>query len=141
HLATPRLAPRVRLALAEAARVFTVSDSLRRLALAAGVPDARAMVVGNGVDASVFYPVDRAAARQALGLPAAARVLVTVGGLVERKGFHRVIALLPRLRARLGDVRYLVVGGASAEGDWRGRLEQQVRELDLGSCVHFLGSL
>jgi glycosyltransferase involved in cell wall biosynthesis len=65
--------------------------------------------------------------------------LVTVGALVERKGFHRVIELLPALRERFPGLTYLVVGGASPEGDWTDRLKQQAASLGLADAVRFLG--
>jgi glycosyltransferase involved in cell wall biosynthesis len=119
--------------------VFAVADSLRQLALRLGVPEARTRVVGNGVDVAKFHPVERAAARRELGLPADAPVLISVGGLVERKGFHRVIELLPALRRQFPDLRYLVVGGGGPEGDWSQRLRDQVAALGLQEAVHFLG--
>jgi glycosyltransferase involved in cell wall biosynthesis len=70
-----------------------------------------------------------------------AHVLITVGGLVERKGFHRVIAALPVLLERFSELHYVIVGGASAEGDWGERLRRQVAELGLQDRVHFLGSM
>ncbi|MBY0468796.1 MAG: glycosyltransferase, partial [Burkholderiaceae bacterium] len=46
HAADPALRPRLMHALARAARVFSVSDSLRQVALKLGVPADRARVVG-----------------------------------------------------------------------------------------------
>lgn len=135
----PRLAPLLREALLGASRVFAVADALKQVAVELGVPAARIDVVGNGVDAERFRPLDRAAARAAFGLRPSTAVLVSVGGLVERKGFHRVIELLPRLRAHWPDLVYLVIGGASAEGDNRAQLEAQVKDLGLGDVVRFLG--
>jgi len=122
-----------------ATRVFAVSDSLRRVAIELGVPEQKTRVVGNGVSLEVFRREDQAAARARLGLPHAAPVLVSVGGLVERKGFHRVIELLPQLRERHPGLRYLVVGGPSPEGDWGPRLRDQVSQLGLEECVVFCG--
>jgi teichuronic acid biosynthesis glycosyltransferase TuaC len=68
-------------------------------------------------------------------------VLISVGGLVERKGFHRVIECLPSLRERFPGLQYLVVGGASAEGDWGARLRELVTYLKLDDVVRFLGSI
>jgi len=59
--------------------------------------------------------------------------------LVERKGFHRVIECLPALRRRYPELCYLIVGGPSPEGDWSGRLREQVAALGLEDCVRFLG--
>jgi glycosyltransferase involved in cell wall biosynthesis len=141
HSRNPALRPRLARVLRAATRVFSVSDSLRRLALELGAPAERTEVVGNGVDASLFHPVDRAAARARYGVPGDARVLVSVGGLVERKGMHRVIDCLPGLLAHHPGLHYLIVGGASPEGDQRAALEAQVARLGLGERVHFLGSI
>ncbi len=107
HSRDPRLRRRVIAGLRSASRVFAVSGSLKRLALELGLPQERVVVVGNGVDSQRFTPMDRAAVRSAFGLAAEASVLVTVGGLVERKGFHRVIACLPELRKSYPDLHYL----------------------------------
>jgi teichuronic acid biosynthesis glycosyltransferase TuaC len=141
HSRDPALRPRLARTLKAAARVFSVSASLRRLALELGTPAEKTEVVGNGVDADVFQPVARAAARVRLGLPADAKVLISVGGLVERKGMHRVVDCLPSLLGRHPELHYLVVGGASPEGDLRAELEAQVARLDLGGRVHFLGEI
>jgi teichuronic acid biosynthesis glycosyltransferase TuaC len=97
--------------------------------------------VGNGVDADKFYPMDRLEARRRLGIAADAKVLISVGALVKRKGFHRVIDVLPELIETHPNLQYLIVGGSSAEGDMRAALEQQVKEMGLESRVHFLGTM
>lgn len=127
--------------LRSAERVFSVSDSLRQVALALGTAAERTRVIGNGVDLRHFQPIERGEARRRLGLPHSAQVLISVGGLVERKGFHRVIELLPYLRQRFADLHYLIVGAGGPEGDWTARLKAQVEQLRLESCVHFLGAV
>jgi glycosyltransferase involved in cell wall biosynthesis len=142
HARQPALRPQLRQAACGVDRAFGVSDSLRQLAVELGAAPERTRVIGNGVDLSRFAPLDRAEARGRLGLPTDARVLVTVGGLVERKGFHRVIDCLPWLDQQIGPpVHYLVVGGPSPEGDISAELRQQVARLGLKQSVHFLGAL
>ena len=141
HSKNPALRPRLVRTLQAAARVFSVSDSLRRLAIELGAPEEKTEVVGNGVDLERFHPVDRAAARNRYGLPENAQVLVSVGALVERKGMHRVIDCLPALIKRHPDLHYLIVGGASPEGNNRAELDAQVARLGLRERVHFLGAL
>ena len=126
-------------AVRAADRVITVSSALQAVALELGADPARIQVIGNGIDLAKFRPIPRPDARRRLNLPADARVLVTVGTLVERKGFHRVIDVMPRLLASLPDVHYLVVGGAGPEGDDSGQLHRRVAELGLHERVHFLG--
>jgi len=141
HARDPWLAGKVRLALQRASRVFAVSESLRSVAIGLGIPADHVRVVANGVDLDKFGPLPRDEARRALELPAEAPVLVTVGALVERKGFHRVIELLPALRERHPGLTYLVVGGSSPEGDLSVQLRRQVESLGLGDAVRFLGPL
>lgn len=129
----------MRSALAEAARLIAVSTSLGDWARRQGIDAGRVEIIGNGVDTSRFAPSDRVQARAELGETGSGPIIVTVGGLTERKGFHRVIECLPELHRKWNGLRYLVVGGASAEGDWRARLEEQVSRLGLRDVVRFLG--
>ncbi|WP_164962618.1 glycosyltransferase [Rubrivivax sp. JA1026] len=137
----PALAPKLRAALQRATQVFAVSESLRQVALGLGIAADKVQVVGNGVDLARFAPLPRGEARAALGLAADAPVLVSVGGLCERKGFHRVIERLPALRERFPGLVYLVVGGPSPEGDLGPQLRAQVAAAGLGDAVRFLGPL
>jgi glycosyltransferase involved in cell wall biosynthesis len=141
HSREPALRARLVAGLRSATRVFSVSASLKRLAMELGLPDAAVRVVGNGVDSARFTPIPCGAARRTYGLDDDARVLVTVGGLVERKGFHRVIDCMPELKKEFPKLHYLCVGSAGPEGDFSARLRAQVADLGLGDCVHFLGAL
>lgn len=98
-------------AMSGACRVFSVADALRQDAITRGQTPEHIKVVGNGVDLARFSPRDRIASRRALGLPEDARVLVSVGGLTERKGFHRVIERLPALRTHFPNLHFVVAGG------------------------------
>ncbi|MGK2940203.1 MAG: glycosyltransferase [Immundisolibacter sp.] len=138
---TPALRRRLAATVAGVDRIIAVSDSLRQLALELGVSPTRVEVIGNGVDAVRFAPRPRLQARAALGIAPDSPVLVSVGTLVERKGFHRVIALLPALRQSHPGLIYLVVGGGGPEGDMSGELRTQVAALGLEDAVQFLGPL
>lgn len=139
HASEAALRSRLTAGLQGAERVFSVSGSLRDLAVALGIPAARTVVVGNGVDLAKFAPIPRAEARRRLGLAENARVIVSVGALVERKGFHRVIECLPALLEAFPGLHYVVVGGPSPEGDIGERLQARVLALGLQQRVHFLG--
>lgn len=139
HSRDPGLRRKVQAVLRHADKVITVSESLRRLAVELGMPEDKGVVVGNGVDTERFSPMDRQAARARYNLPKDAKVLITVGALVERKGFHRVIDCLPALLSRHPNLHYLIVGGESPEGDMETELRAQVRRLGLVGRVHFLG--
>lgn len=136
-----RLGRKLVQAIKQAAQVFSVSESLRKLAVLHGATPEKIEVVGNGIDIVRFRALDQATCRSAMGISPNARVLVSVGGLVPRKGFHRVIEALPELRIDFPNLVFLIVGGASAEGNTRAELEQQVKQLMLDSCVKFIGAL
>ena len=110
--------PALREALARAAQLIVVSESLvQDVGVPLGQAAGRFERVGNGVDLTRFMPLDRARAREHLGLPADAKVIVGVGNRIPLKGFQRVIPLIARLKARYPDIRYLIVGGATAQAD------------------------
>ena len=127
-------------ALKNASRVFSVSDSLKQHVVSLGAESDKIRVIGNGVDVAKFYPLAKTVARAELNIPEDAKVLVSVGGLVDRKGFHRVIEVLPALVAKYPELIYLIVGGDSPEGNIRERLENQVKTLKLEDNVRFLGA-
>ena len=104
---------KILLALGRAARVFAVADSLKRHVVALGAKAEKIQVVGNGVDTERFVQENQVEARERFDLPVDAQVLVTVGGLVERKGFHRVIELMPALLEEFPQLYYLEVIGAN----------------------------
>jgi glycosyltransferase involved in cell wall biosynthesis len=95
-------------------------------------------VIHHGVDPCRFAPdaAACAATRRMLHVAPEAPLLVTAAALEQRKGVQRVLRALPGIRRELPNVQYVVLG----EGEYRGTLEQLVRELDLTDCVRFLGA-
>jgi glycosyltransferase involved in cell wall biosynthesis len=131
----PGIAPLIRANLEASRHLICVCDGLRQVALGLGLPGGKVSVVGNGVDADRFRRGDRGAARARLGLPADATVVLSVGHLIERKGFH----LLIEACARLGrDGLVLVIAG---EGPRRGDLERRAAALGLGRRVRLPGAV
>ncbi len=127
-------------AIEQADRVFSVSGSLKTHVQSLGAGGNKIRVVGNGVDTTKFYPMDRMEARSELGLPGDALILISVGALVDRKGFHRVIALLPEIKIKFPNLIYLIVGEGGPEGDIGQQLRDQVESLNLKDTVKFLGA-
>ncbi len=69
------------------------------------------------------------------------KIIISVGGLVKRKGFHRVLAVLPEVLKRHDNLLYVIVGGPTVEGDFSPELRKQVQESNLDGHVHFTGPL
>jgi glycosyltransferase involved in cell wall biosynthesis len=139
YVETPAFRKRIVAGLKRAACVIGVSDALRRLAVSLGVSEERAIAVGNAVDSEKFQPVERTAARAQLGIAADDPVIISVGWLIERKGFHRVIECLPELLETYPRLRYLIVGGATGADNMEQALREQVASLGLEEHVRFLG--
>lgn len=126
-------------AVQSADHVITVSAALRDVAISLGADAGHVQVIGNGIDLSKFVPLPRDEARVQARLPLDAKLMVTVGTLVRRKGFHRVIEVMPALLRRYPDLHYLIVGRGGPEGDESAALNSQVSALGLEQHVHFLG--
>ena len=135
----PLIAQRLVAGLKSADHIFAVSDSLKAVAVHLGISADRIHVVGNGVDAARFSPIDQRHAREGLNLPVHQKVLVSVGGLVPGKGFQHVIEILPSLIQRFPGLMYLIVGAPTIAGDNSAQLHAQVSRLHLAGNVRFLG--
>lgn len=128
-------------ALRQAGVVFAVADALRQAAVSLGASAERVLTVGNGVDPSRFAPTSRDAARKALGLDPDDRVLVSVGHLVERKGFHHIVRALPRVAERHPRVRLVIVGAPGEEGDFTAGIWTAIREAGVADRVSLVGAV
>jgi len=125
-----------RQALQGATRLVAVSRPLRDTMVGAGALADRVTVIHNGVDPTRFHRGDGAAARRELGLQADKRVLLSVGSLVEAKGFQHLLHGLAK-SSSAGQVHLYIVGSGPHAGRLRGLA---VRE-GLGDRVTFLGLL
>jgi glycosyltransferase involved in cell wall biosynthesis len=132
--------PQIRAALRAAAGVIAVSGSLERFAASLGLATGDVRVIPNGVDRSLFFPSDRAAARERLGLPGDRAILLGVGGLVEGKGHHRVVDALPALLVRRPDLLYVILGSGALDGRYRRALDERIAGHGLGDHVRIVPS-
>lgn len=133
----PAIAPLIKANLDGCSHLVCVCNELKDVALGLGMPAARISVIGNGVDANRFSRGDRADSRRALGLPADATLVLSVGHMTERKGFHLLIEACARIRpARPGLL--LVIAG---DGPQRGELERLAEASGLGDGVRFAGAV
>jgi glycosyltransferase involved in cell wall biosynthesis len=119
-------------------RMILVSERDRGKGLAQKIaPVDRFTLIRAGIDLAEFDPAkhDRAAARQALGLPENARVVISVGALTTQKNPLEALEVVARARPVVPDLHYLVVG----DGPLRPDAERRAAELGLGEAVRFLG--
>jgi teichuronic acid biosynthesis glycosyltransferase TuaC len=124
-----------------ASKVISVSAALQlNVAKKLETPPGKCVVIGNGVDLGKFGLVDKSVARATLGIASDAKVLISVGGLVERKGFHRIIPLLPQIRREFPNLIFLIVGGGTTQADMTEHLRSLAAEHGVGDIVRFCGS-
>jgi glycosyltransferase involved in cell wall biosynthesis len=120
--------------LTTADRTMYFSNYMRDRALELGARPGAARVVRKGVDLSHFdVAEDRAALKQSLGFGDGPMVL-TVAGLILRKGIHHIIEALARVGPSYG-VTFVVIG----EGPERARLESLAQERGILDRTRFLG--
>jgi glycosyltransferase involved in cell wall biosynthesis len=110
-----------------AAAIVTVSDYAGGL-LKDRYPESAAKIhrIYNGVDLSRFHPADFGS-----GIPA----IVSVGRLIEKKGFADLIAACRLLQPRGRDFRCEIIG----EGPREATLQLQITEAGLQSVVKLVG--
>jgi teichuronic acid biosynthesis glycosyltransferase TuaC len=117
-------------AIRDAEALVAVSAALKQVLVDLGAPDDKVTVLRNGVETDLFRPPDdRAAVRAGLGLTGP--TLISVGGLIERKGHHRTIEAMRQLPG----FTLLIVG----EGPERARLASLIGAFGLGERVRLLG--
>ncbi len=119
------------------AAVLCSSEAERELAVSRGiVPPHKAHVIENSIDPDAIAPVgDVLAERTRLGLDPIAPLLVTVGRLVEGKGFDDLLHAFARLLTAAPDAQLLVVGS----GEKQVRLQALADELGVAGHTWFLG--
>lgn len=131
----------IQFALRHADRIIGVADALRRGAIELGADPAKAVTISNGVDLEKFFPVPQAEARRQLGLPADRRIVLSVGRIVENKGYHLIVEALDLLRENEQPMPYLViVGGAADEALYPAKLRETITRFGMENDVLLAGA-
>ena len=113
----------------QADALVTVCDALQQPLLDMGIDPGKITTLRNGVDLDQFRIQDRTAARKRWQVEG--HVILSVGGLVERKGHHLVIEAL----REFPDATLLIAG----EGGERAALERRIAALGLSGRARLLG--
>ncbi|OMJ30742.1 glycoside hydrolase, partial [Sphingomonas sp. Sph1(2015)] len=111
--------------------LLAVSDAMADDVAALGVSRHRIRVHHTGVDQSRFQPIDREAAKQALGVTGP--LVVSLGALIPRKGHGVVIDAV----ARLPGVTLMIVG----EGAERATLTARAERAGIADRVRLIGAI
>lgn len=123
--------------LQRAQAAIAVSAALKAAMVKIGAVEDRVWVISNGIDGQKFFPMPKDQARYKIGL-AGKQIILSVGSLIPIKGFDFLIRAFKELRQpeSQSDLHLVIVG----EGEARKDLEALIAALDLGDCVHLVGS-
>ena len=138
-----RIAVETEIARAADLLVASTADERQELIDSYGADASRVAVVAPGVDLSTFRPIDRLEARRKIGV-GTAPLLLFVGRLERLKGVDIAIRAVAELRRRgHSDVRLLVLGADSREGDESEmqRLKSIADAEGVRDAVDFVGSV
>jgi phosphatidylinositol alpha-1,6-mannosyltransferase len=137
---SPRKQKLVRAILHQASAVTTVSSYTKAQLVSLGVPESKIAMVYPCPNIEVTDVQPSSVTMAELDRThhvEGKRVLLSVGRLVERKGFDMVIAAMAKLRKDYPDLVYVIAG----EGAYRARLEALVHKYQLASCIRFVGAV
>jgi len=126
----------MRKTLESADRIIAVSDSIKAKILQYGLDERKVTVIGNGAFPAMFHPMDKTRARQLLGLPAEARIIVSVATLMEAKGLRELISALSEVKKSVPRVLLILIGADIIKND----LMRQADDLGVTESVLFAGS-
>lgn len=121
--------------LRRSSSVMVNSEYTKKLMEALGVEEDKIEIVYPGVEA-VYDKAPKNAALVARHGLAGKYVLMTLGRMVERKGFDMVIKSMPEIRKRIPNAVYLIVG----DGPEREALVRLAKETGVEDAVVFAGA-
>ncbi len=118
-------------------RIVAVSEAVKRVLLADGVPSGIVTVIPDGIDAdeiraNALRPLD---IRNRLSLPAHTPLALNAAALVGHKDQITLVHAAAAARALAPDLHWAIAG----EGERRSALEAEIARQSLGDRVHLLG--
>lgn len=124
-----------RAVLRKADFVLTVSEDLRKKAVAMGASVKKSRTMLNGCDPSVFFVRDRQEARQTLGIGAAGPCIVYIGRIDLKKGLRELVEAGASVRTLYPNLQVYLVGS----GPDRKLIADQIKMLNALEYIHLQG--
>jgi glycosyltransferase involved in cell wall biosynthesis len=117
-------------------RVISISQRIRELLLAAGMPAEKVVCVHSGIDTERYgRSCDRQWFLREFGLEESQRVLAAIAQFIPRKGHRVLVEALPEVVREFPDLRVLLFGRGPLEGE----LKQLCHRYGLLPHVRFTG--
>ena len=108
-------------------KVVCISNATKKQCIIRGIPEEKVEVIPNGISDTFYLKnLNREKGRflihKILGIDKSKKIILSVGRLVERKGFHLFIEhVIPRLASKRSDFVYIIVGS--------GALKKQIQNI------------
>lgn len=123
---------------AGASAIVCVSGQLQdSLNARSALPKHKLRLIYNGVDPCRFGISRASSLREELGLPPAAKIILSIGNIRPAKGYHRLVEAAAKLVPQRRDHHFVIVGHQRAE--LYGQLVSQINAAGLAGNIHFLG--
>ncbi len=127
--------PMIKYTLSGAEQVISVCGALKDVMVKLGCPDKKISVIPNGIDIDQFFAIEQEDARQNLGLKKKQKIILSVGGLIPKKGHQLIIKAMHKILKAQPNTRLVIAG----KGDHETNLKQLVLAHKLKDSVTFLG--
>jgi len=100
-----------------------------------GVEWRKILIVPNDIDVKSFSGINRRSARKSLRMPSNIKIVLFVHHLSKRKGAHKIIPIFEKVRKKIKNLIFLVVG----DGPEREHIATQIRDGSMG--IWLVGSV
>jgi len=94
-------------------------------------------IIYNGVDFENFPDKDKEEMRKSIGINKDSKMLVTVGNLIEQKGYTYLVDAMEKVVEENKDVKLVIVG----EGEKRKELEEKIEKKHLREHIELAGKV
>jgi len=135
YLSRPVLKRFMRRTLNQADRLVTVSAALKTELLRRGSPESKISVIYNGVDETIFHPLNQTESRRKLNLEPNTKYLLFVGTLSRRKGIDVLLSAFKTINRP--DVKLSFIG----QGGDRHLIENFIAEHSWQDLILLPGAL
>jgi len=135
YLSRPVLKRFMRRSLNQADRLVTVSAALKTELLRRGYSESKIGVIYNGVDETIFHPLDQLESRRKLHLPPELKYLLFIGALSRRKGIDLLLSAYKKIN-RL-DLKLILIG----QGNDKYLIDEFIKEYALSDRILLPGTI
>ncbi len=121
--------------LSQAGGIVSVSHDLAKKVIDLGVDKSRVKVIYNGLDASLFYPMEKQKCRETLKINKDASIILYVGNLKEKKGCLDLFDAFAKFKQNDRRIELVYIGGGACEQTIKAKTKQH----NLEGLVHLIG--